>query len=166
MAELTHVKGLSELVKAMEVLPVKVEKNILRGALRAGMNTVKPVAQQGVHQISGKLAKGLKVGTKSKGGTVIANLKATGQHAFIAHMLEFTGARPHRITPKIAKAVSIGGRIYSAVNHPGFTKKPFMRPALDQQAQAAVIAAAEYMKNRLATREGIDTAHIMISGDE
>jgi hypothetical protein len=41
-----------------------------------------------------------------------------------------------------------------------------MRPALDQQAQAAVIATAEYMKNRLATKEGLDTADIVIAGDE
>lgn len=161
-----NVKGLKELAAFLQTLPVRIEKNVLRGALRAGMSVVKPVAQQGVHSISGKLAKGLKVGTRAKGSTVTANLKATGPHAFVAHMLEMTGARPHQITPKVAAALSIGGRAYRSVSHPGFSKKPFLRPSLDRQARAAVIAAAEYMKLRLATKHGIDTAHIPIEGDE
>jgi hypothetical protein len=41
-----------------------------------------------------------------------------------------------------------------------------MRPALDAQASAAVVAAAEYMKDRLATKHGLDTSDVVIEGDE
>ena len=42
------------------------------------------------------------------------------------------------------------------VQHPGAKKKPFLRPALDLQGQAAVEAVREYIRTRLATKHGID----------
>lgn len=164
MADTTHVKGLDQLNAFLQQLPVKIERNVLRGSLRAGMNVVKPVAQSSIHSVSGALAKGLKVGTRARGGTVTANLRATGPHRYIAHLVEF-GTRPHRIAAK-GKSLFFGGVFAKSVDHPGARAKPFLRPALDGQAQAAVIAAAEYMKERLATKEGLDTSHIMIEGDE
>jgi HK97 gp10 family phage protein len=161
-----HVKGLSELQKFLDTLAPRVEKNIMRGALRAGMNTVKPVAQSNVHSVSGLLAKGLRVGTRARGGTVTASLKATGPHAFIARFVEY-GTRPHVIRPKSGGVMALGTGIFrSSVMHPGARPKPFMRPALDSQASNAVVAAGEYMKRRLATKHGLDTAHITVEGDE
>ncbi len=192
MAE-THVKGLAELQKFLDQLPVKIEKNIMRGALRAGMNAVKPVAQDKVNRVSGLLARGLKVSTNSKSGTVWSSLKARGQHGYIARFVEY-GTKPHFISvPEAERPVNLrlsakrgevvrasmttvnrairslriaGTFVGPTVFHPGATPRPFMRPALDQQANAAVVAAAEYIKNRLATKHGIDTAHIVIEGDE
>jgi hypothetical protein len=161
----THVTGLKELNDFLQALPVKVERNILRGGLRSGMSVVKPVAQQNIHSVSGETAKGLKIGTRARGGTVTATLRATGKHAFVAILLELTGAKPHQITAKVAKALGLNGGAYASVNHPGFRKRPFLRPALDQQAQAALVATGEYIKNRLATKEGIDTSYVMIEGD-
>lgn len=165
MSEDLHVKGLSELQKFLDELPVKVEKNIMRGALRAGMNTVKPVAQQNIHSVSGLLAAGLKISTNSRGGTVTASLKAKGPHGFIAKWIEF-GTRAHNIAAKTGGWLSFGGVFAKSVAHPGARPKPFMRPALDQQAQTAVIASAEYMKTRLADKHGLDTSAILIEGDE
>jgi HK97 gp10 family phage protein len=165
MASETHVKGLAELQKFLDQLAPKIERNVMRGALRSGMNTVKPVAQRNVHSVSGELAKGLKVGTRARGGTVKASLKATGKHRSIAHLVEF-GTAAHSITAKNRKGLSFGGLFFQSVEHPGAKPRPFMRPALDGQAQNAVIAAAEYMKKRLATKEGLDTSHVTIEGDE
>lgn len=161
----THVKGLSALNDFLQQVPVKVERNVLRGALRAGMKTVQPVAQRKIHSVSGELAKGLKIGTRARGGTVTATLKATGPHRFIAHLLEY-GVRAHVIAAKGKGWLSFFGGFAKSVQHPGFQPKAFMRPALDEQSTAAVVASAEYMKKRLATKEGLDTSHIMIEGDE
>ena len=161
-----HVKGLDQLQKFLDQLPAKLEANVMRGALRCGMNVIQPVAQANVHSVSGALAKGLKIGTRVSGGTVIARLRATGKHAFIAHMLEFTGAKPHKITAKKGGFLALFGVVRKSVQHPGFKARPFLRPALDGQAQNAVIAVAEYIKKRLATREGIDTADVKIEGDQ
>lgn len=160
-----HVKGLKELNDFLQQLPVKVERNVMRGALRAGMNVVKPVAQANIHSVSGQLAAGLKVGTRARGGVVTSNLKATGPHRSIAHLVEF-GTKAHNIAAQVGGWLSFMGIFRKEVAHPGARPKPFMRPALDGQAQAAVIAAAEYMKKRLATKEGLDTSHIKIEGDE
>lgn len=160
-----HVKGLKELNDLLQTLPPKIEKNILRGALRAGMNTVKPVAQSRVHSVSGELAKGLKVGTRARGGTVTSSLKATGPHRSLAHLVEF-GTKAHAIEAKDGGALFFAGSMVKSVQHPGAEPKSFMRVALDAQASASVVAAAGYMKKRLATKHALDTAHITIEGDE
>jgi HK97 gp10 family phage protein len=165
MEDSVHVKGLSELNKFLDQLTPKVEANVMRGALRAGLNVVKPIAQANIHSVSGELAKGLKVGTRRRGSRVIANLKATGPHRHIAHLVEF-GTRAHNIAARGKGFLSFLGVFAKSVDHPGARPHPFMRPALDGQAQAATIAAAEYIKNRLATKEGLDVAHITIEGDE
>lgn len=160
-----HVKGLRELQAFLDTLPAKVEKNIMRGALRAGMKTIQPVAKANVHSVSGLLAAGLKIGTNSRGGRVTASLKAKGPHAYLARWVEF-GTRAHHIAAKKGGFLAFGGIFAKSIAHPGAKPKPFLRPALDQQATAAVVAAAEYMKARLETKHGLDTADIVIDGDE
>lgn len=162
MAELTYVKGLAELQKFIDQLPVKMERNVVRGALRAGMAVVKPVAQANIHSVSGELAKGLKIGSRARGGVVTATLRTTGPHAFVAKWVEY-GTKPHTITAANRKGLSFGGAFFQSVNHPGIVSpKPFLRPALDSQAGAAVVAVGNYIKNRLATKHGLDTADIII----
>jgi hypothetical protein len=49
--------------------------------------------------------------------------------------------------------------------HPGARPRAWFRPALDSQAQNAVVAMAEYIKKRL-TKQGLDTSEVLIAGDE
>jgi len=164
MAQEFNVKGLSELNTFLQQLPVKLEKNVLRGAMRAGIKVIQTEAKSNIHSVSGELAKGLKITTNTRGGKVTATLKATGPHAHVARWLEY-GTKAHFIKAKAGKALSFGGHLLIKVLHPGMRPKPFMRPALDSRAQDAVVAAGEYTKKRLATKEGLDTADIQI-GDE
>lgn len=164
MSELINVKGLSDLQKFMDELTPKMEANVMRGALRAGMSEVLPVARSNIHSVSGELANGLKLTTKIKRGVVIAAITAKGVHGFVARWVEF-GTAAHKISAKAAKVLSIGGFFTKSVQHPGAKAHPFMRPALDQQASAATIAAGNYIKNRLATKNGLDTSSITV-GDE
>lgn len=165
MADFVNVKGLEELQKFLDQVAPNVEANIMRGALRAGMSVVKPVAQNNVHSVSGELAKGLRIGTRNRGGVVTSNLRATGPHGPVAHLVEF-GTRPHNISAKVKGGwLSFMNIFRKIVAHPGTKPKPFMRPALDSMATEAVIASAEYVKKRLATKQGFETSHIMIEGD-
>ncbi len=159
-----HVRGLVDIQKFLDQLPAKLEANVMRGALRAGMKVVQPVAKSNVHSVSGLLAAGLKVGTRARGGVVTAYLKSTGKHGYLARWVEY-GTAAHNIAAKRGGWLSFMGVFAKEVAHPGAKPRPFMRPALDSQAQNAVIAAAEYMRNRLATKEGLDTAGIVIEGD-
>lgn len=165
MSDPVHVKGLSDLQKFMDTLPPKIERNVMRGALRAGMKIVLPAAQVNVHSVSGKLAAGLKLGTRIRGGIVMARIIAKGEHGYIARFVEF-GTAAHAISGKKGGFLSFGGIFARGVQHPGATPHPFMRPALDGNAQSAVIAAAEYMKKRLATKQGLDTSEVLIEGDD
>lgn len=104
----------------------------------------------------------------------MATVKAGGRTAkggdvFYAHIIEFTGARPHTI-PALSSLgkifLNIFGNVRTSVAHPGMKPRPFLRPALDSQAQNAVMMAAEYMKWRLSTKEGLDASGIVLEGDE
>lgn len=162
MSDDVHVKGLSELQAFLDQLPVKLEKNVMRGALRAGAVVIADAARVSVHKVSGATAKSIKVGTKVKGGRVIAYVRAK---SFKARYLEY-GTRPHFIAARNAEALSIGGILRTGVEHPGARPFPFMRPALDTRTRQAMVAVGEYIKNRLATKHGLDTAGIAIDGDE
>lgn len=163
MAEI-HVKGLKELNAYLQQLPPKIERNVLRGALRAGM---KPVLAQAIASVpvqSSVLKNSLKIGTSARGGTVTGKVKT---NVFYAKFLEF-GTSAHFITARKGGWLSFGGIFAKSVWHPGILKgaHAFLRPALDSQAGAAVVVAAEYMKARLAAKHGLDTSHIVLEGDE
>lgn len=157
------VKGLAELNAFLQQLPAKLEANVLRGALRAGAVVIRDEAKAHAAVHTGALRDGIKVSTRSRRGRVTASVKAGGPHGYLAHWLEF-GTKPHRIVAK-GKGLFFGGLFAHAVDHPGTSPRPFMRPALDSRATAAVVAAAEHMKRRLATKHGLDTADVEITPD-
>lgn len=163
MAErLLNITGAQALDDYLQQLPAKVERNVLRGALRAGALVVLPAAKANIHQISGDLARSLRVRTGAKAGRVRAVVQSKN---FEAPFVEF-GTRAHTITAKGRKSLSVGGLFFQSVDHPGARPHPFMRPALDANAAAAVVAAAEYIKTRLAVKNGLDTADVQIGVDE
>lgn len=161
MSDEQNVKGLSDLQRFLDTFPVKVEKNVMRGAMRAGMKVVQPAAKDGINSVSSLLADGLKVSTVSRGSMVIARLRATGKHGSLAHLVEF-GTAAHLIASKLGKYLAFSGTFIKAVKHPGARAKAFMRPALDSNSGAAVVASGNYIKNRLATKHGLDVSHIEI----
>lgn len=151
-----RVKGLKELNDFLQQLPARIEANVLRSALRAGANVVKEEVKRRVPVRTGTLRDGIKVSTRSRRGRVTARVRTTGKHAYIAGWLEF-GAAAHRIKAK-GKGMFFGGRFAKFVDHPGIQPRPFMRPALDSMAQEAVMAAAQHMRKRLATKHGLTQA--------
>lgn len=162
------VSGLSDLQRFLDQLPAKISANILRGALRSGAKVIANAAKSNVTSVSGELAKSIRVSTRTKklDGKVSASVKTGSKAAFYAHMTEF-GTRPHVIKAKDKKVLKIGDRLAGKeVKHPGANPKPFMRPALDAQSGAAIVAAGEYIKKRLATKHGLDTADIEIGIEE
>ena len=159
-----HVKGLADLQKYLDQLAPKLEANVMRNALRAGMKEIQPVAAQNINNVSGLLAKGLKIKTSTRRGVAKATLVTTGKHAFIAKWVEF-GTAAHNIAARNGGSLFFRGLFTKLAFHPGSRPKPFLRPALDQQSQAAVIAAGNYIKKRLSTKFGLNTSHIEIGGD-
>ena len=139
MATYTHVKGLAQLQKLLDELPAKMEANIMRGGLRAGGVVMQKEARLQAPKKSGTLAKGIKVSTRNKKGVVSATVKTTGKHAYLAPWLEF-GTSAHKILPKRAKVLFLGGLFVAGVDHPGSKPKPFMRPAMESKQSDALLA--------------------------
>ena len=165
MSDLVHVKGLDELQKLLDTLSAKMEQNVMRGALRAGMKPIRDEAKAGAAKATGELAAGLRVSVRARAGKVTASLRAAGKHGYLARWIEY-GTAAHRIAAKKGGALFFNGSAVKFVDHPGSKARPFLRPALDARAQDAVIAAGNYIKQRLSTKHGIDTADIEIEAGE
>lgn len=147
------VKGLAELHQALQGLPGNIERNVLRGALRAAGNVIAAAARANVDRLAhptGVLKKSIRVSmrVRSRAGWVNANVKAGDKVAYYAHMVEFGTAR-HWIKPKNRKSLFFAGLAREVVDHPGARARPFLRPAFDSQAATAMEAMADYIRNRL-----------------
>ncbi|RYF64041.1 MAG: HK97 gp10 family phage protein, partial [Comamonadaceae bacterium] len=156
------VKGLAELNQFLSQLPAKVEANVLRGALRAGANVVADEVKTQAPVATGELRDSFKVRTSSRKGVAMATVRTK---VFYARFIEF-GVAAHKIVGKANGVLRFGDTTVRVVDHPGIRPRPFMRPALDSKAGAATVAAAEYMKRRLSTKEGLNTSDIEIGIEE
>lgn len=153
MATRINITGGRELAQFLQQLPVKLEKNIMRGALRAGAKVIAQEAKLNAPVQDGDLKASIRVSTNAKRGRVEAKAKAGGKKAWYAAIVEF-GASPHIIKGKNGKLLKFtardGKRIEIAqVSHPGFKAKPYMRPALDSKARESIVATGNYIKQRL-----------------
>lgn len=171
MAEV-KIKGLKELYDALQTLPVKLEQNVMRGALRAGAKVFESEIKQTVPVAppneknkrlyggrEGLLRDSVRVSVRVRRGQVTAIVKAGGKakgggDAYYARFVEF-GTAAHYIRAKSAKGLTLNGAVFRGVMHPGARPKPFMRPAFDTQHVRAVEAAREYIRGRLASKHGI-----------
>jgi len=167
-----HVTGLKELGEFLKTFPEKLQKNIMRAAQREG---AKVVAKEAARRCpvgtgsnteygnySGALRDSIRVTTKSRGTTVITSIIAGGKlkngaDLYWAHIIEFTGARPHWIFARKGSSLSFQGVQVRAAFHPGMAAKPFMAPALDMQAENAVRVIANYMRKKIDKNAGLDT---------
>lgn len=143
-----EIKGAAELYAALQQLPAKIERNVMRGAIRAGALVIQEEAKRLVPMKSGALRDSVRVSVRAVRGRVFATIRAGNSKAFYAHMVEF-GTAAHEERPQGAKSLFFAGVFSDVVKHPGATPKPFMRPALDAKATAAIDAVAQYVRERL-----------------
>lgn len=156
------ITGAKELAKMLNELPLKLERNIMRAALRAGAAVIAKEAKQNVPVDSGELKSSIRTSSNSKKGLVEANaVVGRKKKGWYATFVEF-GTAPHIIKAgKNSKTLSFRDRNgvwrrATQVNHTGAQAKPFMRPALDSKGQEAIKAVADKIKERL-TDQNINT---------
>lgn len=151
------VKGLADLQAMLEELPAKIERNVVRGGLRAGAKVIQEEAKRLCPVGGGQLRKGetpgalrdsVRISMAARRGKVTATVKAGNRAAYYAHMVEFGTAR-HWIKPKNRKSLFLSGLMKEVVDHPGAQKKPFMRPAIDGKAEEAINEMADYIRERI-----------------
>lgn len=158
-----EVKGLAELKKQLDALPVNIERNVMRGALRAGGNVLKKDAQSRVPTRTGALKNSIKVRfawRSQRYGWLRVHVTAGSKEAWYGHLIEYgtasyysgsgsTVGGPYEIRPSGAKSLFFAGLFREQITHPGIRPQPFMRPAFDASAQAAIDAFADYVRKRL-----------------
>ncbi len=152
------IEGLDALYKALQELAPKVESNIMRGAVRAGAKVIEKEAKlqcpvndpsaENKKSYAGALRDSIRVSMHARRGQVLGNIVAGNSVAYYAHMVEY-GTAAHMIKPLNRKSLFIAGLMREVINHPGATKRPFMRPAFDNGAPNAFEAIGNYVKSRL-----------------
>lgn len=154
MTQYLHIEGADELLRRLKQLPSKLHRNILRGALRAGAKKIKEDAERRVPVDTGFLKKTIRIRGGSNrmllSSTVTAQVVAGSSptmDAFYAHMVE-GGTQPHLIEA-YKRPLFFGGRYANSVMHPGTPPRPFMRPALEQNASEALAETGRYIEKRL-----------------
>lgn len=151
------ILGGKALAKALAELPTKIERNIMRSALRAGASVIAAEARKNVPVDTKELRQSIRTSSNAKRGTVEANAVAGNRKAkkgWYAAFVEF-GTAPHVIKAgKSSKSLSFrtkDGVWHKAleVSHTGAQAKPFMRQAFDTKGEDAVKAVADRISERL-----------------
>ena len=168
MDEILSIDGGKELAEMLKTLPLKIERNIMRAALRAGARVIANEAKKNVPIKMGNLKRSIRTdSTRTKGG-VEATARAGGRSggknkdksAFYAQFVEY-GTAPHIIRAgdkkkKLTFIARDGKKVSTTqVSHTGAKAKPFMRPALDAKGNEALKAVTDKIRERL-TKEGIN----------
>lgn len=159
-----NILGGAALDALLASLPVKMETNVMRSALRAGAKVFLDEVKQNIPVKQGFLRASARITTrKTKEGQVTASVKVGNRLAFYANMVEF-GTRPHSIAPKAGRLEINGRFVAGTVEHPGIAPHPFMRPAADAKFTAAVAAVQAKVRERLA-KQGLNVPDPALPGE-
>lgn len=161
MDDTINISGGKKLAEFLQSLPLKIERNIMRAALRSGARVIADEAKRNVPVQLGDLKKSIRTGSNKKRKGVEAYARAGNKKAYYYRFVEF-GTAAHIIKAgknkqKLVFTARDGKKVEALqVNHPGAKAKPYMRPALDAKAQDAIVAVTNKIKERL-TEYGLNT---------
>lgn len=168
------LKGGPELLQFLGAFPKKLQKGAVRAGMTAAAKPVRDRARALARKQSGKMAKAIRTGSPrvDQDGTVRIKVRLWGPHSFLGLFHEYgvkghfisagdSGLSPRLLTRKAteegmqrtgkASVMKIGDNFVSGVIwHPGHAAHPFMRPALDMEAEEAIKAFAGRIKSYLA----------------
>lgn len=140
-------KPLSECAVGFEKLYSDLSLANLKLAARRAGNLIRDDMSRRARRKSGKLADSIMTSIES-GATidqVVVKIGPNKKLDWRAHFIEF-GVRPHVITAKRARVLAdkeTGDLFGRGAHHPGLRADPFIRPALDENAEAAALLFAE-----------------------
>lgn len=178
------VSGTKELDAFLSAFPKQMQNAAYRAGLVAAAAPIRDEARVLARKKSGKMAKAIKTGSAKRNddGTYSISVRLVGEHSFVGIFEEY-GVAPHPITrgnakllAKVKAARANGGRadvlddiearagkavmkigddfVSGTISHPGHGAHPFMRPALDTKADAAVKAFAGRIRDYIEGKTG------------
>lgn len=148
------IVGGRQLDDLLKTLPMKLQRNVSRAALRAGAAVMLQEVRSRIPVASGDLQRSARITTRARGGNISASVKVGNAIAWYAHLVEF-GTRQHRITAKPGSAMRFAGVTVQSVLHPGTRARPFMRPAAEAGFAPAIRAVGNKFRERL-TNAGLN----------
>jgi len=132
MKQTTTIRGLEELKRSLHILPRNIQKNILNSAVRAGASKIAKNAKTKVPIDKGILKKAIKIKKRKPNninfikfqiGISMKNYGPKVKDPFYSHMVEFGTSK--------------------------MTAQPFMRPALEEEAEDVIRIVEKRLNQRL-----------------
>jgi len=123
---MSDVKGLDEVLKKLKILPARIQKNVVTGAIRAGAKPILKEAKRLVPVDTGTLKKSIgivKRRSKDKNIVIFSVTPRIKKGGWYAHFVEYGTAK--------------------------MPAHPFMRPAVEKMASETIKSAQEYMRKRV-----------------
>lgn len=152
MADLQlELRGFNEIKRTLALLPERLQRNYLRGGVRAALAVLAKEARQQAPADTGELKRSIRTSTRAfYGGRLLTGkVKVSGRRARHAHLVEF-GTRPHRIAVRTARVLAVGPGVFAKeVQHPGAKARPYMGTAVERKSSAAHDAFEIYVHTRL-----------------
>ena len=150
MTESFKITGLKELDKALVRLEAKVSKKITRQGIAEAAKLFRREMRARAPKKTGDLRRNIRFKLRSNYGRGFTGKVGVSSKAFYARFIEY-GTSPHRIPNEFVgrgrnkrkNNVSFNGRVYTVINHPGTTARPFLRPAYEATKRRAIDAVGE-----------------------
>jgi HK97 gp10 family phage protein len=163
MMDQGRILGVAGIKREFDALPDLFRKRVLKRSIMEGARVVKDDAAANVRVKTGELRGQIKSrAARGRRDLVVYNVAVRSRSA---HLIEF-GTSPHPIAPRNAvsrllsamrsaregaEAMTIGGRfVGGAVQHPGSRPFPFLRPALERNADRVIAIAAAALRRQIA----------------
>lgn len=165
------IEGGEELLKALRTLGENVDKSV-KGATRAGGKVMLGRARANARAVTSRSGKKVEEGktvqasspvqlrVRKRKGFAVASVTPAKGYGHLK-LLEY-GAQPHDIFGNPMLRFYSGGQLIETpyVRHPGFTARPWLRPAIDAVATEAIEAVgktlAETLEKAKIAAEGTD----------
>jgi len=152
------VQGMRELMAGFDALPALLQRKVMTQVMRAGGRPIVRRARGKVHNVSGRLARSIRVTVVRRAGQVIARIVAgrnlKKDDPYYAVMVEL-GTKPHEIRPAGKKSLFLAGLFAEVVQHPGAKAEPFLLPALEEGADEALAAMQEELGAQIEALGGL-----------
>lgn len=149
------VKGVDELLKALKQFPQNIQKNVLKGAVRAGAASLVKEAKANVPADTGNLKKSIGVVEVKSKKPQYVQFKVTPRKGFglksdgwYAHMVEFgtLGKRDEPLSSETHRSLKAKEMAEKGFGSPA---QPFMRPAYENKGEETITVAKEYLEKRI-----------------
>ena len=92
-----RLKGGPELLRLLDELPKNLERNVIRGGLRAGAKVIQQQAKANVPVKTGQLKRAIGIGTRTDGAKLSSYVKLRGSGSYLGLFIEY-GVAPHLIS--------------------------------------------------------------------